>query len=257
MGEVSGARGPVERLKRLGRFLFGVREPVGRLPYIVTGLVLAAVKLGVELWLRGEPLLAADGLGRALLRLDDGWTHENWLLLVLWTLPFAWIGVSLTARRAVDAGLHPALALLFFLPLINLFVFALLATAPTEPRPAEAVEREEQELGEWGRAGLAIGVGAASSIALFVLGILLVAPAPGTGSRCGPRATGRCGPTTSSTASTSGCSGTSPRPPRQRWTAVEDSLSARVRKGGEIPDGIVTSCRSVRAGPPASHPITS
>ena len=34
--------------------------------------------------------------------------------LVLWTLPFLWIGASMTMRRAVDAGRSAWVGLLFF-----------------------------------------------------------------------------------------------------------------------------------------------
>src|SRR5207245_606811 len=47
-----------------------------------------------------------------------------WFLpaFVVWTLPFLWIGVAMTLRRAVDAGRSPWLALTFFVPLFNYLV---------------------------------------------------------------------------------------------------------------------------------------
>ena len=55
--------------------------------------------------------------------------HSEGLLLFLlaWTLPFLWIGVSMTVRRAEDAGWSPLVAVpLFFMPIVNyLFMLAL------------------------------------------------------------------------------------------------------------------------------------
>src|SRR5207247_1500595 len=50
-----------------------------------------------------------------------------------WTLPFLWIGVAMTLRRAVDAGRSPGLALAFFVPLVNYVVMLALCRLPTVP----------------------------------------------------------------------------------------------------------------------------
>jgi uncharacterized membrane protein YhaH (DUF805 family) len=54
-------------------------------------------------------------------------------MLVL-ALPFVWIGVSMTARRLRDADLAVWLACLFFVPAINLALFAVLCVLPTKNR---------------------------------------------------------------------------------------------------------------------------
>jgi uncharacterized membrane protein YhaH (DUF805 family) len=63
-------------------------------------------------------------------------TEHLWVqwVLVVWTLPFLWIGVSMTLRRAVDAGRSPWLSLLFFLPLFNYVLMVVLAALPSAPR---------------------------------------------------------------------------------------------------------------------------
>ncbi len=53
------------------------------------------------------------------------------ITLVLWTLPFVWIGVSMTLRRAIDAGKSPWHSLLFFVPLVNYAVMLWLASVPS------------------------------------------------------------------------------------------------------------------------------
>ena len=50
--------------------------------------------------------------------------------LGLWSLPFVWIGVSMTLRRLLDAGRSPWLALLFFVPPAN---YVCRARAPGPP----------------------------------------------------------------------------------------------------------------------------
>ena len=47
--------------------------------------------------------------------------ESDWVtwVLVVWTLPFLWIGASMTLRRALDAGKSPWLSLLFFVPFVN------------------------------------------------------------------------------------------------------------------------------------------
>jgi hypothetical protein len=56
-------------------------------------------------------------------------------VLVLFALPFIWIGVVLTLRRLRDAGLPLWLVVLFFVPLINLIFFVLLAAIPGTAAP--------------------------------------------------------------------------------------------------------------------------
>src|SRR6185503_3159201 len=53
--------------------------------------------------------------------------------LVLWTLPFLWIGASMTVRRAVDAGRSAWGGLLFFVPLVNYVLMIVLCFLPSRP----------------------------------------------------------------------------------------------------------------------------
>lgn len=67
-----------------------------------------------------------------------------WLVvaMIVWTLPFLWIGVSMTLRRAFDAGRSPWIAMLFFVPIINYLVMVALAVLPTRPGAWRADEAE-------------------------------------------------------------------------------------------------------------------
>ena len=147
---MSGPRfaGPMRAL----RFLFGFSERVGPRAYALAGLSLAALKIG------GDAGVMSTRFGTGLpgifyyltplhrflgVMVRDG--PQVWqLLLVLWTLPFLWIGVSMSVRRAVDAGGSPWLGILFFVPYVNYALMLALCLLPSragarwEPSPAPA-----------------------------------------------------------------------------------------------------------------------
>ena len=52
------------------------------------------------------------------------------LVMAMLSLPFVWIGVSMSIRRSRDAGLSPWVGLLFFVPLINWLMIVALCVAP-------------------------------------------------------------------------------------------------------------------------------
>ncbi len=52
------------------------------------------------------------------------------------TLPFLWIGMSMSVRRAADAGLSPWFGITFIVPIINYVAMAVLACLPTTARTA-------------------------------------------------------------------------------------------------------------------------
>jgi hypothetical protein len=135
-------------LRGLLRLWFGLGAPVSRGAYAASGLGLMALKYGAEAgavhlatgrWLHPldyfSPLLSARQAA-----VGDG---VLLLAMALWTLPFLWIGVSMTMRRAEDAGLSPFVALVYFVPLLNYVAMLALCVAPTQPsdtprEPAEA-----------------------------------------------------------------------------------------------------------------------
>src|SRR5262245_3282221 len=117
--------------------LFGWHTRVSPKAYLVSGLCLFALKYAGDWGLASafatsaltpidyfNPVLAA--------RLDALGQYPPWLPLVLiaWALPFIWCGVSMSARRALDADKSPALALLFFVPVVNYLVIVLLCVLP-------------------------------------------------------------------------------------------------------------------------------
>jgi uncharacterized membrane protein YhaH (DUF805 family) len=150
-----------------------LRAPVKRAPYFVVGISLAVVKY------LGDAALIWFGLHRLWLPTDyvrsvhsllyfdfPGAPHWLALALLLWTIPFVWIGVSLTLRRALDAGWSPWLCMLFFVPFVEYFLILLLCLWPSSqkyelgsPTPRESTHRPFIPRALFGiAAGLAFGL---------------------------------------------------------------------------------------------------
>ena len=120
---------------------FSLTEPVDRRFYLGSGVVLAAIKYAVDVLL----LWAATGVvWSPLLYVNPSWGARTisfgeispWVVwaMVLWSLPFLWIGTSMTMRRAVDAGFSPWVGTLFFFPVLNWLAIALLCILDSAPR---------------------------------------------------------------------------------------------------------------------------
>jgi uncharacterized membrane protein YhaH (DUF805 family) len=140
--------------------LFGWRTRVSPRTYLVGGLSLFALKYAGDWALAAafatSPLTPLDYFNPVLAsRLAALGEYPPWLplALMLWALPFIWCGVSMSARRALDARRSPALALLFFVPIVNYLVIVLLCALPggssravvTSPAPVAPAVRPELE----------------------------------------------------------------------------------------------------------------
>ena len=167
-------------MRRWLRLWFSFNEPVDRRTYLLNGAGLMLFKYAVDV---AVVWTFADRLWRPLTYLNPLWVLREqtlrdapaWLgpALVLWTLPFLWIGVSMTLRRAVDAGRSPWWGLLFFVPVVNYAVMLWLALLPSRAdRGAPAVSPATVDLRL--RAGL-LGVAAALAITIptVLLGVYL------------------------------------------------------------------------------------
>ncbi len=146
---VNSSRGPNQSiLFHLTRW-FCIDGPVSRKDYVVLGFGLALVKYLIELsvfviltgqiftplsflnpWLNSKAAIVDDYPGVAI----------AWLLF---TLPFVAIAVSMSVRRAADAGWSPWWGLSMLVPLVNFVFMALLSIAPTRARRLEALADQE------------------------------------------------------------------------------------------------------------------
>jgi uncharacterized membrane protein YhaH (DUF805 family) len=94
-----------------------------------------------------------------------------WLMpaLALWTLPFLWAGVTLTMRRALDAGWSAWLALGFFVPYLNYLLMLAQCLTPSRAAGHAPVPRAEEH--RLPSALLAIGAGLALALLMMVLAV--------------------------------------------------------------------------------------
>ena len=124
-------RGVVSRLLRTW---FGFTAPVSRRNYLLTGLALMVVKYAVEALavhaVTGSWWSPFAYFSPSVARFRD--LHAPALAwgIACWTLPFIWIGASMTVRRALDAGLPARVGLLFFVPILNNLTMLVLAAQP-------------------------------------------------------------------------------------------------------------------------------
>lgn len=121
---------------------------IGRGPYAVIGLVGFALKHNLDRYVAVAVFNRVWGLSnywisptRAVRITSLSRADQTFLAgMVAMALPFIWVGVVLTLRRLRDAGLPPALVVVFFLPLVNLIFFALLSVIPSRlPEGFEAL----------------------------------------------------------------------------------------------------------------------
>ncbi len=127
------------------RLWFLLRDPVRRLEYAATGFGLMAFKYLVEFVVVGQmtghlftPLEFVNPLLSAREKFADGAPDWFGLLWVAWTLPFLWIAVGMSVRRALDAGISPWHGLWVLVPIANLVAMLVLACLPSTAQPATA-----------------------------------------------------------------------------------------------------------------------
>lgn len=123
---------------KLLRVLFGLREEVDRKTYILAGLTLAVLKYAIDfaavylttgkvwtLWAYLSPVL--------VFRQEAIRPAPEPLLWIMaaYALPFAWVGLSMSVRRAANAGITPWAGVGFLIPGANWLVIAFLCALPT------------------------------------------------------------------------------------------------------------------------------
>lgn len=158
---------------------FGLSQRVDRRRYILSGVGLMALKYLVDatvVWqFTGRwwsPLDYVSPLWSVRSIALQGVPPSVLLGLSLWTLPFVWIGVSMSLRRSADAGRSPWLALLFFVPFVKFGLITVLCLLPSVPTatwkssvpPPVFDERLKSAL-------LAIGASLAITIPTILLGV--------------------------------------------------------------------------------------
>lgn len=127
------------------RLWFGAREPVGQVAFAATGFSLMIFKYAVEalvVWLvSGNVYWPWDFLNpvyslRTQMLSGAGPGADMWAgwALAVWSLPFLWIAISMSVRRAADAGMSPWVGLIVIIPMVNLFWMLTLCITPHSPK---------------------------------------------------------------------------------------------------------------------------
>ena len=164
------------------RLWFGVTEPVNRRAYVLSGFGLMLFKYGVEalvIWKWAAAVFLPWHFLNPVLSVRTEMLHAapEWIAwaLIVWTLPFLWISLSMSVRRAADARVSPWLGLLVLVPLVNLlFMLAMClfpsATAgPWSPRSDRA-----RSAGLAMTAVFALGVSLMIGVAMIVVSVYLL-----------------------------------------------------------------------------------
>jgi uncharacterized membrane protein YhaH (DUF805 family) len=125
------------------RAWFSLHRPASRRFYVLSGITLMALKYGADAllaWLvSGVVFSPLDYLNPVYtLRTRALGPVPDWLFVVMavWALPFLWIGLSMSVRRAMQTGLSPWFGLLFGAPLINYPVILTLCVRSDRPAPS-------------------------------------------------------------------------------------------------------------------------
>ncbi|PQO36053.1 hypothetical protein DTL21_09000 [Bremerella cremea] len=138
--------------------LFGLRRPVSQFQYVAIGLALATFKYVIEatavFYVAGKYYSPLEFLSPILTyRAVDFQGHDllGWAVF-LWTLPFVWIALTMSVRRAIDThSISPWWALLVLLPIANFFLIFILCVTWAEevrPDPPGAIPGEDSTTGE-------------------------------------------------------------------------------------------------------------
>jgi uncharacterized membrane protein YhaH (DUF805 family) len=158
------------QMRSILRLWFGISQPVGPAAYAASGFGLMLVKYSAEalvIWVYTSFFFPPwDFLNPMLqMRARTLQAGPEWLgwLVVVWSLPFLWIAISMSIRRAADAGLSPWLGLAVLIPVFNLLFMLAMCLIPSRPGQPWSVRGEP-----------ASGEGAAKDAVLAVAASMVV-----------------------------------------------------------------------------------
>ena len=168
------------------RLWFGTQLPVSRRQYAASGCGLALFKYGVEAAaiqaVTGRWLGPLDFLNPSLAARSEVLAGApDWLgwALFAWNLPFVWIALSMSVRRASLAGVSPWTGLAVLVPVAGLVAMLALCLAPDRTperwRPVTGVVADGDPGGSAAGALRALGAALAVGVAMLVVTVYLIA----------------------------------------------------------------------------------
>jgi uncharacterized membrane protein YhaH (DUF805 family) len=159
------------------RTFFGVKGRVTRREYLTAGVMLMVFKYVIDAtaiylvtymtWTPTDYLFPLIGVHARKVGFFPTWFQ---LTLLVWTLPFIWIGVTLMMRRAIDAGRSPGWCAAFFIPFVNYAAMLWLGTLPSAPPKPGIQPRPDPEAGSDRYLSAAFGV--VGAVAFGLLSVL-------------------------------------------------------------------------------------
>src|ERR1044072_4075110 len=125
--------------------IFSWDGKAGRARYLGTGLFLLALKHNLDRLLAamfGYPwspisywVFVSPSGGIKTLEPDDALFY---VVLLIFAMPFIFVGTAMTLQRLRDAGLPLWLVMLFYIPFLNLIFFIMLSVVPSREPVAKA-----------------------------------------------------------------------------------------------------------------------
>ncbi len=130
---------------------FGFSKDVGRLAYVATGISLMGFKYSVEagvIYFFTERFFSPLDFLNPSLAMRQHFLMPpapEWLapILLVWSLPFVWVMVSMSVRRSTDAGCGPWPGLLVLVPGFNYFLMILLSISPRRATASWSAEKPQ------------------------------------------------------------------------------------------------------------------
>jgi hypothetical protein len=170
-----------DRISSVGGLLslwFGLSKEVGRLPYALSGFGLMAFKYLVEagvIYYFTQRFFTPTDFVNPLLSIRQQYLAApapEWLswAIFLWSFPFLWIAVSMSVRRAVNAGATAWLGLMVIVPVANLVIMLILAFLPSRGKSLVVQSRPEPVVDQYISSAL-LGIVASVVICLIMLSI--------------------------------------------------------------------------------------
>ncbi len=165
-------------LTGLLKLWFGLSMEVPRSAYIASGFGLMGFKYAVEagiIWcLSGRFFSPLDFLNPMLSMRQVFFRPPvpEWVpwILFFWSIPFLWVAIGMSVRRAADAGLSPWSGLVVLVPFFNLVGMIVLSVYPTDPG-ATCLAFGRESKGQHQIRSALVGVAASLAIALIMVGV--------------------------------------------------------------------------------------